>query len=89
MGFDDVARDLVHAPKHTATGSTSPPPWANGPTAPGPASESRQRTTPRGVGHPVDQQAIWGIERGVGLKENDAKRSSPWLWPEAWVCLQG
>ena len=45
--YDDVARDLVHAPKHTATGSTSPPPWANGPTAPGPASESRQRTTPR------------------------------------------
>ena len=31
----------------------------------------------------------WGIERGVGLKENEAKRSSPWLWPKAWVCLQG
>jgi hypothetical protein len=26
---------------------------------------------------------------GVGLKENEAKRSSPWLWPKAWVSLQG
>jgi len=34
-------------------------------------------------------RALWGIERGVGLKENDAKRSSLWLWPEAWVSLQG
>ena len=24
-------------------------------------------------------RALWGIERGVGLKENDAKRSSLWL----------
>jgi hypothetical protein len=29
--------------------------------APGPASESRQRTKPRGVGHPADQRALWGI----------------------------
>src|SRR5580698_10689102 len=29
--------------------------------APGPASESRQGTKPRGVGHPVDQRALWGI----------------------------
>jgi hypothetical protein len=34
-------------------------------------------------------RALWGIERGAGLKENDAKRSSPWLWPKAWVSLQG
>jgi hypothetical protein len=27
----------------------------------GPASESRQRTKPRGVGHPADQRALWGI----------------------------
>jgi hypothetical protein len=33
-------------------------------------------------------RALWGIERGVGLKENDAKRSSRWLWPKAWVSLQ-
>jgi hypothetical protein len=26
--------------------------------APGPASESRQRTKPRGVGHPADQRAL-------------------------------
>jgi hypothetical protein len=29
--------------------------------APGPASESRQGTKPRGVGHPADQRALWGI----------------------------
>jgi hypothetical protein len=34
-------------------------------------------------------RALWGIERGVGLEENDTKRSSPCLWPEAWVSLQG
>jgi hypothetical protein len=34
-------------------------------------------------------RALWGIERGVGLKENDAKRSSPWLRFKAWVSLQG
>ena len=28
-------------------------------------------------------RALWGIERGVGLKEDDAKRSSPWLRPKA------
>jgi hypothetical protein len=32
-------------------------------------------------------RALWGIERGAGLKENDAKRLSPWLWPKAWVSL--
>jgi hypothetical protein len=30
-----------------------------------------------------------GIERGVRLKENDAKRSCPWLCPKAWVSLHG
>ena len=34
-------------------------------------------------------RALWGIERDVGLKENDAKRSSPWLRSKAWVSLQG
>jgi hypothetical protein len=34
-------------------------------------------------------RALWGIERGVGLEENDTKRSSPCLWPEARVSLQG
>ena len=34
-------------------------------------------------------RALWGIERGVGLKENDTKRLSPWLRSKAWVLLQG
>src|SRR5712671_3891685 len=40
--------------------------------APGPASESRQRTKPRGPGHPADQRALWGNGwhrcRGMGPK---------------------
>ena len=34
-------------------------------------------------------RALWGIERGVGVEENDTKRSRRWLWTEAWVSLQG
>jgi hypothetical protein len=51
-----------------------------------PASEKRQGTKSRWVGH-WRCRGLWGIERGVGLKENEAKRSRPWLWPKAWVSL--
>jgi hypothetical protein len=54
-----------------------------------PASEKRQGTKSRWVGALAVPRALWGIERGVGLKENEAKRSSPRLWPKAWGVLAG
>jgi hypothetical protein len=54
-----------------------------------PASEKRQGTKSRLVRHLSMPRALWGIERGGGLKENEAKRSSRRVWPKAWVFFQG
>ena len=52
-----------------------------------PASEKRQGTKARKVGHLPVQRALWGFGRGVGLEEIGSKWSTRSLGLEAWVCV--
>jgi hypothetical protein len=45
--------------------------------APGPASESRQRTNPREVGHPAGQRALCGFNAGAALDYGQDASTTP------------
>jgi hypothetical protein len=50
-----------------------------------PASEKRQGTKSRGVGHPAAPLRLWGFGVGEGVGEGEPRPPTPSPWLKAWA----